>query len=505
MSLCEQLLPFFRRKADKSAHARARSEPKCSHNPNPGVKALTTPQRRYKTAYANARRQHTHTPPRDNVETVNTETWVRPRPQLASLKGDALLAVGLAIAATATSQLYARMGLVGDPPPAWVWVLGIGFATLPLVLRRRYPVTVMAVVAVAFYVCGQFGVPEILVINISMFLAVYSVGAWSQHRVAALWARVLVVVAMITWLVVTLLIASSDIDFMPQLSRVSVFSEFATFMTINIITNLLFFGAASYFGEKSWRGARTLAQLEAQGRELERERATSAEQAVALDRLSLARELHDVIAHHVSVMGLHAAAARRTLEGDPQKAHAALEIVEQSAEASITELRQIVHTLRTPEREYEAQTVGVAQLSELVEHSVLAGVPTALIVAGEPRPLPMLVDIALYRVAQEALTNVRKHAGSGAAAEVRLRFTAYEVHIEVSDDGVVQKLGGPATDGALGGLGLRGMRERMGAVGGTLETRRRERGGFLVRGSVALPTQGAGADSTSPRGKGENE
>lgn len=420
---------------------------------------------------------------------VNTETWVRPRPASNAIKGDALLALVLALAATATSQLYARIGFLGDPPEAWIWAAGIGFATLPLALRRRYPVSVMVVVATAFYVCGQFGVPEVLVINIAMFLAVYTVGAWSSNRVLALWSRVGVVVAMITWLVVTLLIAGDDMDYLPGLSRASLFSEYATYITINIITNLLFFGAAWYFGEKSWRGARTLAQLEAQGRELERERETSAVQAVALDRIAIARELHDVIAHHVSVMGLHAAAARRTLERDPVKAQAALEIVEQSAEASITELRQIVHTLREPGREHEAQTVGVAQLPELVEHSNLAGVPTVLIIAGEPRPLPMLIDIALYRVAQEALTNVRKHAGTGAQAQVRLRFTEREVHIEVSDDGVVQKLSAPGAKGTaagLGGLGLRGMRERMGAVGGTLESLRRERGGFLVRASVAL-------------------
>lgn len=415
---------------------------------------------------------------------MTTETWVRPRPELADLKGDALLAVGLALAALTTSLLYDRIGILEETAEPWVWGLSIALATLPLVLRRRYPVPVAVVVGVGFFIAGQFGVPEILVLNITMFMAIYSIGAWEPNRQLAFWSRVVLAGAMIAWLVTVLLIASADLDYMPGLARSSVFSAYVIFVLIQIITNLLFFAGASFFGEHAWRSARFIAQLEAQGRELELERRTSATQAVALERLAIARELHDVIAHHVSVMGLHAAGARRSLDTNPDQARKALEIVEESAAHTITELRQIVHTLRTPERDHEMQTVGVAQLSSLVDGSNLAGVPTTLIIAGEPRPLPMLVDVALYRVAQEALTNVRKHAGSGAEAEVRLRYTGDLVDVEVSDTGVVQKLGNAHDD--LGGLGLKGMRERIGAVGGTLIAGRRERGGFMVRASVPL-------------------
>lgn len=413
-----------------------------------------------------------------------TETWVRPRPSLRDLKGDALLAVGLAIAALATSQLYDRLGLLEETAEPWVWALAIMLGALPLAFRRRYPVPVAVFVSFGFFIAGQFGVPEVLVLNITMFMAIYSIGAWEPNRVLAFWSRAIIVVAMIAWLVIVLLIASSDLDYMPNLARSSVFSAYVIWVIIQIITNLLFFIGASIFGERAWRSARLIAQLEAQGRELDLERQTSAVQAVALDRITIARELHDVIAHHVSVMGLHAAAARRTLETHPEKAAAALEIVEESASNTITELRQLVHTLRTPGHEHEMQTVGVAQLAQLVDGSNLAGVPTTLIFAGEQRPLPLLIDVALYRVAQEALTNVRKHAGVGAEAEVRLRFYATSVEIEVSDTGIVQKLGD--TDDQLGGLGVKGMRERIGAVGGTLTAGRRERGGFIVRATVPL-------------------
>lgn len=418
-----------------------------------------------------------------------TADWARPAPGRAGLRADAGLAILLAFAATLTSLLYARTGIYDDPAPPWLWALGIGLTTLPLALRRVAPVPVAVAVAAGFFVCGQYQVPEILLINITLFIALYTVGAWEPNRALALWARLGVAVAMIVWLVVSLILASSDEDAFPGFSRSGLFSVYATYAVIQIVTNLLYFGGAFLFGERSWRGARTQARLEAQGRELELERQTSAAQAVALDRIAIARELHDVVAHHVSVMGIQAAAARRSLDRDPGRAAAALEVVEQSAHDAVAELRGLVQTLRTPEAEEASTTIGIAQLPALVAESQGTGVPTTLIVSGAPRPLPMLVDVALYRVVQEALTNVRKHAGRGAAAEVRLRFERDGVEVEVDDDGTRQTLEHAAKPASGTGLGLRGMRERVGAVGGTLFAGRRERGGFMVRARIP---EGAG-------------
>lgn len=426
--------------------------------------------------------------------------WTRAAPDRSGLRADVGLAALLAVGSVATSLLYHRTGIYSDlEPEPWVWALGLGLATLPLAVRRRYPVPVAIVVAVGFFICGQFGVPEALIVQISLFMALYTVGAWERRRALALWSQLFIAAAILIWLVVSLIISSSSNDDFPGLSRSGLFSAFATFAMIQIIMNLLYFGGAYIFGERSWRSARAQAMLEVQGRELELERQTSAAQAVALDRIAIARELHDVVAHHVSVMGIQAAAARRTLSSRPDQAEAALETVEDSARTAVTELRSLVHTLRTPADEGGATTVGIAHLPTLVAESQSAGVPTTLIVAGESRPLPMLVDIALYRVVQEALTNVRKHAGRNATASVRLRFAPEAVEVEVSDDGVRQTL---ATAGARGrpgenpaGLGLRGMRERIGAVGGTVAAARRERGGFLVRASVP---NAAGAVAPEP-------
>lgn len=436
--------------------------------------------------------------------------WVRPRATRAQLRADALLAAGLALSAVTTSLLYQRTGMYQEVAPLWSWVLGLALCTLPLALRRLFPVPVAVFVAVGFFVCGQFAVPEGLMISICFFIALYTVGAWESNRVLVTWSFILIAVAMFTWLIVSLIISSSDPETMPGVSRSGLFSAFATFAALQIIMNLFYFSGALFFGMNSWRAAHTRAILEAQGHELELERSTSAAQAVALDRLGIARELHDVVAHHVSVMGLQAAAARMSFDRDPATAKQALSVVEESAHTAVTELRSLVQTLRSPETDEPGSTVGVARLPALVAEAQTSGTPTTLIVAGETRSLPLLIDVALYRVAQEALTNVRKHAGRGAGAEVRLRFCEDRIELEVSDNGVRQKLGGTSQlPGRLSsGLGLRGMRERLGAVGGQLETERREvsRGpgtpGFLVRATVPLASTTSAIDATSQAAAG---
>lgn len=433
---------------------------------------------------------------------ITEPSWVRPRIGRAGLRADALLTAALAIGAVTTSLLYQRTGMYKETAPVWVWVLGLSLCTLPLALRRRFPIPVAVLVGVGFFICGQFAVPEGLIVNICFFIALYTVGAWEPNRSLAVGSLIVIAAAMVTWLVVSLIISSSDPEWMPGVSRVGLFSAFATFAVLQIIMNLFYFAGALFFGLSSWRAARTRAILEAQGCELELERRTSAAQAVALDRLAIARELHDVVAHHVSVMGLQAAAARMSLDRNPASARQALSVVEDSAHTAITELRALVQTLRSPEADEPGSTVGVALLPTLVSEAQLAGTPTTLIVAGTPRVLPLLVDVTLYRVAQEALTNVRKHAGRGATAEVRLRFDEDRVELEVSDNGVRQTLAAdPTRERPSSGFGLRGMRERLGAVGGYLETGRREtsRGpgtpGFLVRATVPLAVVEAEAEA----------
>lgn len=416
------------------------------------------------------------------------EHWARPRPHAQGYRRDALGAVLLAIGATITLLLYTRVGFYTDPAPAWLSAVVIPAITLPLALRRRHPEVVALVISVAFFVGQQFSVPELLISNITLFIAIYSVGAWSRHRRAATVTRIVIIVGMFGWVTVNLLVSVSDPETLPEMSRSGVFSQFASFAIINFITNLLYFGGAYYFGDRMWAAARARAELETRTAELAAEREHSAEQAVALDRVRIARELHDVVAHHVSVMGVQAGAARRVLTADPGQASQSLGLIEQSARSAVDELHRLLTTLRETGADGDADaasqsvsTRGVEQLPELVEQCRAAGTSAELHIVGEPRPVTSLVGFTLYRVAQEALTNVRKHAGGRARADVRLRYLGDRVELEITDDGVGRGLSAGGT-----GLGQVGMRERVAAVGGSLEAGPRSRGGYLVRAGIPL-------------------
>jgi len=406
------------------------------------------------------------------------ETWVRPRPGRVGYRRDAVLALVIAISGGLSAALYNRLGLYPEPAAMWLTALGIVGFSLPLALRRRYPATVAIVVSAAFFVVGQFRVPEALVTNIALFIAIYTLGAWGQNRRIANIVRGVIVFGMFLWIIVDLVITVSDPELLPNFSRSGIFSELAAWSVIQIATNLLYFIGAWAFGNAMWASARQRDLLEAQAAELRSEREFSAAQAVALDRVRIARELHDVVAHHVSVMGVQAGAARRVVATDPTQASASLEVIEQSARSAVAELHQLLTTLRDEDADpasSSASTRGVAQLPELV---AAAGVDVSLRVVGDPRPLSSLVGFTLYRVAQEALTNVRKHAGPGATADVRLRYEQHAVELEIANTGTQRRIGGGS------GLGHRGMRERIDAVGGSLELGRRDRGGYLVRATI---------------------
>ena len=406
-------------------------------------------------------------------------SWVRPRPGKVGYRRDLALAVLVAIGGGITAALYSRVGMYSEPAPLWLTVAVILGYSLPLALRRRYPLVVAVVVSAAFFVGGQFRVPDALVINIALFIAIYTLGAWGRDRRVANIVRAAITVGMFVWIFANIAITTADPETLPGFSRSGIFSQLAAWSVIQVITNLLYFIGAWAFGDAMWSSARRKAELEARTAELADEREFSARQAVALDRVRIARELHDVVAHHVSVMGVQAGAARRVVQSDPAQASASLEVVEQNAREAVDELHRLLTTLRDGDGDAasaSASTRGPAQLDELVTATDGA----TLQVIGEPRPVSALVGLTLYRVAQEALTNVRKHAGPRARADVRLRYDADAVQLEVTDTGT----GAPRRRD--GGLGQLGMRERVDAVGGTLELGRQAQGGYLVRATIPV-------------------
>ncbi|TDX74495.1 signal transduction histidine kinase [Rathayibacter sp. PhB151] len=419
--------------------------------------------------------------------------WTRRAPTRSAYVRDAVAAGVLLVATLVSVALYASAGFTDAAHPAvsTLWALAM---TLPLALRRRFPSTV-AVALTAVYALGLIlQVPESLFNQICLYLALYTVGAWSRDRRLALVVRTVIAVGMLGWLIVTLATGAPVSSPLPAEESAGLLPPYVAESALAVVANLLYFGSAYVFGDASWQSARRLEALEARTAELDDERERSSRQAVSSERLRIARELHDVVAHHVSVMGVQAGAARRVLARDPERAATALSAIESDARSAIEELHRILIALRAEDTALDpltdaASTRGVAQLEELVLAAAGSGLPAVFLTVGEPRDIPATVGLSLYRIAQESLTNVRKHAGRGATAEVRLRYLDDAVELEVADDGGE---GAHPVAATSCGLGHTGMSERAAAVGGTVETGP-SGSGYLVRARVPLTSVRAGS------------
>lgn len=241
--------------------------------------------------------------------------------------------------------------------------------------------------------------------------------------------------------------------------------------------------------------------LEERGWLLERERESAARQAVDDERANIARELHDIVSHNVSVMLVQAGAARRVLDAEPEQAAAALLAVEAAGRDTMTELRTLLGVLAPPADGTDpgddpddpdggpdlSPQPSLARLSQLIDRIAFAGLPVEVRISGEPRPLPSGVDLTAYRIVQEALTNALKH-GDGRKAEVTVRYADHYLRVEVLNSGPSVLSGDrpPRPQPNREGRGLFGLRQRVAAFGGDLDARRRLGGGFRVRARIPL-------------------
>lgn len=327
--------------------------------------------------------------------------------------------------------------------------------TLPLLLRRRFPVLTLVLVVAAT-------IPLTVVVHslnpLPPFLAFYSLAAHAPRR-TSLVAGALGFVALIAPV-----LYETDYGFAP------------------FAFHVLVFPAAWVLGDNLRTRRAYLHALEERADRAERERDEQARRAVAEEQARIARELHDVLAHNVSVMVVQAAAARDVFDSQPGRVRESLRSIEQTGRAALQELRRLLGAVRTDEAELTPQP-GLARLPELVDQVRRAGLTVDLRVEGPPRPLTAGVDLAAYRVVQEALTNTIKHADAS-AADVRVVYGRGRVELLVADNGV-----GSAANGSNGGQGLIGMRERVALYGGDLQTATRPDGGFLVRASLPAEPQ----------------
>jgi signal transduction histidine kinase len=259
---------------------------------------------------------------------------------------------------------------------------------------------------------------------------------------------------------------------------VGVVAEDEDLPAVAVVGNAIIFATAWTIGDSVRNRGAYLAEVEARAERAERDQAAAAERAVQEERVRIARELHDVVAHGVSVMVVQAGAGRRVIDRNPEQAAEALGVIESSGRNALDELRRLLGVLRQAEG---AAAVGpqptAGDLDALVEQCRDAGMDVALEVVGEAPDLTAGVGLTVYRIVQEALTNVMKHAGP-ARAHVSVRYDDV-VHIEVSDDGR-----GHRPDVPSSGQGLIGMRERVELFGGTLSVGPRPGGGYRVRATI---------------------
>ncbi len=249
---------------------------------------------------------------------------------------------------------------------------------------------------------------------------------------------------------------------------------------------------------------RRTAELSDRTHELEAERERPAEQAATTERLRIAGELHDVLGHHLSVMGVQAGAARRVIDRDPAAATEALSAIEGSSRQAVTELQRVLRLMREHDDERRGPLGALGRLDDLAEEVRRAGLMVTLQVGPLP-PLPTDLDLAAVRVVKESLTNSLRHAGPGSSAWIKVRVVDDVIDLEVGDDG----RGIPVTDhrgddgqGTSRGTGLRGMRERVELHGGTFAAGHAAPRGWKVTARIPLAPNGAASATATSRAAG---
>jgi signal transduction histidine kinase len=344
--------------------------------------------------------------------------------------------------------------------PRAVFIVGTLLWTLPLLLRRRFPFAA-PVFAFAMQTGVAFADPDLGVettMSLAWLLTFWVVGAYNERRQA--------IVGALIGFASIIVIARQDV-------RVGL---------DEVVWGIVFGGAICLIAYALQRRTARAAELEERAARLEREREERTRAAVEAERRRIARELHDVIAHTVSVMTVQAGAARLLLDDDPERALGPLRSVEETGRQALTEIRRLFQVTREDGHDVPfGPRPGIANLDALVEHARRSGLSVELAVEGEPVTLSPGLELAAYRVVQEALTNSLKYAGP-TTAQVGVRYGSDALNLEIVDRGR-----GPARRVGTG-HGLIGMRERVALYGGELEAGPRTEGGFAVR--ARLPVEG---------------
>ena len=412
--------------------------------------------------------------------------WARPGPTPAQTRRDLALAVLAAALSVASLELFrSGFGVELDGPDVVYYVL-FAMTGLLLAARRVYPLTVLLLESALFIGIGeaQTEVGSIISIQIVLFVSLYSAWAWSRRTTRLFMVTATVIVAMFGWLVYHLAVADP-----PATNDVGLIPPYAAAVVYTLAINLIYFAGAPAWGHVAWRSARQRAEIAhrvvAERRAQDRDR----ESAVQAERVRIARDLHDVVAHHVSGIGVQAAGASRIIGARPDDARQALDVIESSSRQAVQQMHQLVGLLRADDdRGSRVPQPGLGEIHSLASPDDRPAVTFRQV--GESFEVPPTVGLSLFRIAQEAVANMRRHARA-AAGEVVVRFVAAgvdepaAVEVEVIDDGHASDVAAPASSG---GFGLTGIRERAAMHGGTCEIGPRPDGGFRVRVRIPVAT-----------------
>ncbi len=370
-----------------------------------------------------------------------------------------------------------------DDAGGWLLLLA---ATVPYYVRRKSPVAVYVVSSLAVMVLSGLEYQEGATPLIALFGA-YTVGARCRARVVV-YAYVYTVAGLTALYL----------------------SDTSHFDTANLVSYTGLFAAAFLFGWSLQSRAARLAALEQRAEAVEREHEEEARRALADERLRIAQELHDVVAHSMGVIAVQAGAGMHVIDNDPAAAKRSLEAISDTSRSTLTELRRLLGVLRDEEGERAgaayAPAPGLSDLDALVREVTDAGVATTLHVDGPAGDVPAGVALTTYRIVQEALTNVLKHGGPGATATVAVTVGPAAIEIDVRDDGRGIDLAGAGSERSLErgkqgstGHGLVGMRERVAVYGGTLDAGPQVGGGFRVRARLPYADRVMAGDTDGPR------
>jgi len=375
--------------------------------------------------------------------------WLSRHPQLV----DGLLALLLAALGAGSAFGHGRPVLVALP-----LLLAM---IVPVAFRRRNPEAAfsVAVVAGAIQLASSSG-PSGADLAIPVLL--YTLAAYRPRRVSLAGLGICLV--------------GSIVGVLAWTNGLDLYRKIAVALVIFCGTALV----AWVLGDSMRYRRAYYAALEERAARLEREANAQAQIATAAERARIARELHDVIAHHVSVMVVQADGAGYALDSNPERARRALAAISATGRQTLTEMRRLLGLLRSGDARTElTPQPGLGQLRELVEQARAAGMSVSLTQQGAPHPLADGAELAAYRVVQESLTNTRKHAGLAAAASITLRYDNDGLVVQVSDNGRGALAAG---DGA--GHGLAGMRERVEMYGGTMTAGPLTDGGYQVTAQI---------------------